>query len=125
MGFTSLFSALEHLWFMYYHHPVGILFTKLFLKVDINGGRTNSNFFVCVPLLIFLVLFFIIIVFYPNSHNNSVDKIKKSSKVFLEQGKRSNDCCFFEENDSFQLDCTVRNPCFNGTREIKQRKMKG
>ena len=123
MGFTSSLSALGHLWVMYYHHPVAILFTKKFLKMDVNWGRTNSNFFVYVPLLIFLLIFFIIIVFYLNSHNTSVDKIKKSSKVFLEQGKNSNDCCFFEENESFQLDCTVRNPCVNGTFEIKQRKI--
>ena len=55
------------------------------------------------------------ILFYPNSQKNSVDKIKKSSTVLLEQGKKSNDCCFFEENESFQLDCMVRNPCVNGT----------
>ena len=90
--------------------------------MDVNWGRTNSNLFVYVPLLIFLVLFFIIILFYPNSHNNSVDKVKKTSKVFLEQGKKSNDCCFFQENESFQLDCTVKNPRVNGACEIKQRK---
>ena len=91
--------------------------------MNVDWGRTNSNFFVYVPILIFLVLLFIINLFYPKSHNNSVDKIKKSSNLLLEQGKKSNDCCFYEENQSFQLDCTVRNPCVNGTCEIKQRKI--
>ena len=94
--------------------------------MDVNWGRTNSNFFVYVPLLIFLVLFFRKnILFYPNSHNNSVDKIKKTSKLLKVRAsiKKSNDCCFFEENESFQLDCTVKKPCDNGTCEIKQRKI--
>ena len=90
--------------------------------MDVNWGRTNSIFFAYVPLLIFLVLFYNYF-FHPNSHKNSVDKIKKSSKVLLEQGKKSKDCFFFEENESFQLDCSVRNPYVNGTCDLKQRKI--
>ena len=108
--FTSSLSALRRLWVIYYRHQVVTLFTEYFLKMDVEWGRTDSGFFVYVPLLIFLVYFYNYFS-SANSHNSSVDKIKKSSKVLLEQGKSSNDYCFFEENESFQLDRTVRSSC--------------
>ena len=76
---------------------------QIIIKMDVNWGRTNSNFFVYVPLLIFLVLLFIIILFYPKSHYNSVDKIKKSSNLLLEQSKKSNDCWFLKRMSLFSL----------------------
>ena len=33
---------------------------------------------------------------------------------------KSKDCCFSQQKESFQLDCSVRNPCTNGACEIKK-----
>ena len=63
-------------------------------------------------MLIFLGLFIIIVLFYPSTQDEAADKITKSK-----------DCCFSQQNESCQLDCSVRNPCTNGACEIKKRKL--
>ena len=80
--------------------------------MDVNWGRLTSNIYIYIPLLIFLGLFIIIVLFHPSTQNETVDKITKSK-----------DCCFSQQNESFQLDCSVRNPCTNGACEIKKRKL--
>ena len=92
------------------------------LKWTLAGGELIQTFLFTFLSYIFCY-FFHNYLFLRISHNNSVDIIKKSSKVLLEQGKKSSDCCLFEENESSQLDFTVRNPCVNGTCKIKQRKI--
>ena len=80
--------------------------------MDVSWGRLTSNIYIYIPLLIFLVLFIIIVLFYPNTREEMVDKITKSK-----------DCCFSHQNESFQLDSSVRNLCTNVAREIKKRKL--
>ena len=50
----------------------------------------------------------IIVLFYPSIQEETVDKITKTK-----------DCCFSQQNENFQLDCSVRNPYTNGACEIK------
>ena len=72
----------------------------------------TSNLYVYIPFLIFLGLFIILVLFYPSSHKQTVDKITKSK-----------DCCFTQQNETFQLDCSVRNPCTaNTTCELRKKK---
>ena len=81
--------------------------------MDVNWGRLTSNIYIYTPLLFFLGLFKIIVLFYPSAQEEMVDKITKSK-----------DCCFSQnQSESFQLDCSVRNPCTNGACEIKKRKL--
>ena len=63
-------------------------------------------------MLIFLGLFLIIVLFHPSTQDETVDKITKSK-----------DCCFSQQNESFQLDCSVRSPCTNGACEIKKKNL--
>ena len=80
--------------------------------MDVNWGRLTSKIYIYIPLLIFLGLFIIIVLFHPSTQNETIDKITQSK-----------DCCFSQQNESFQLDCSVRNPCTNGACEIKKRKL--
>ena len=123
MGFTSLLSVLEHFWVIYYRHTVAIFFPTKFLKMDVNWGRTKTNLFSLGSSPNFSGTFLSLIFSTPAPITKLLTKFfKKSNNVFLEQAKKSYDCCFFEENGSFQLDCTVIIPFVNGTCKIKQAK---
>ena len=55
--------------------------------------------------------FIIVIIFHPDVTSNSEDRVSKSKEDLIRTITQSKDCCFFEKNESFQLDCNVRNPC--------------
>ena len=76
--------------------------------MDENWGRPTPNLYVYLICAVFLGLLIIIIIFHPDVTGNSEDRVSK-------------DCCFIEKNESFQLDCNVRNPCSNGACELKQK----
>ena len=80
--------------------------------MDVNWGRLTSNIYIYIPLLIFLVFFTISVLFYPSTQKATVDKVTKT-----------NDCCFSQQNECFQLLCSVRNPCTNGACEVKTIKL--
>ena len=80
--------------------------------MDVNWGRLTSNIYIYLLLLIFLGLFIIFVLFYPSTQEETVEKNTKSK-----------DCCFAQQNESFQLDCSVMNSCTNGACEIKKRKL--
>ena len=80
--------------------------------MDVYWGRLTSNLYIYIPLLIFLGLFIIIYLFHPSTQDETVDKITKSKG-----------CCFSQQNESFQLDCSVRNPCTNGACEIQKKNL--
>ena len=56
----------------------------------------------------------------PQSTGNSEDRVSKSTGDLIRKIPQSKDCCFIEKNESFQLDCNVRNPCSKGACELKQ-----
>ena len=51
----------------------------------------------------------------------TVKTVSKSTEDLIRTIPQSKDCCFFEKNESFQLDCNVRNPCSKGACELKQK----
>ena len=53
----------------------------------------------------------IIIIFHPGVTCNREDRLSKSTEDLIRTIPLSKDCCFFEKNESIQLDCNVRNPC--------------
>ena len=82
--------------------------------MDENWGRPTPNLYVYLICAVFLGLLIIIIIFHPNVTSNSEHRVSKSTEDLICTIPQSKDCCFFEKNESFQLDCNVRNPCSKG-----------
>ena len=89
--------------------------------MDENWGRPTPNLYVYLICAVFLGLLIIIIIFHPDVTGNSEDRVSKSIGDLIRKILQSKDCCFIEKNESFQLDCNVRNPCSNGACELKQK----
>ena len=89
--------------------------------MDENWGRPTPNLYVYLICAVFLGLLIIIIIFHPDVSNNSEDRVSKSTEDLIRTIPESKDCCFFEKNESLQLDCNVRNPCSKGACELKQK----
>ena len=89
--------------------------------MDENWGRPTPNLYVYLICAVFLGLLIIIIIFHPDVTGNSEDRVSKSTGDLIHKIPQSKDCCFIEKNESFQLDCNVRNPCSNGACELKQK----
>ena len=80
--------------------------------IDVNWVRFTSNIYLYIPLLIFSGLFIIFVLFYPGAKKETVDKFTKCKG-----------CCFSQQNESFEPDCSARNPCTKIFCEIKCRKL--
>ena len=89
--------------------------------MDENWGRPTPNLYVYLICAVFLGLLIIIIIFHPNVKGNSEDRVSESTGDLIRKIPQSKDCCFIEKNESFLLDCNVRNPCSNGACELKQK----
>ena len=89
--------------------------------MDENWGRPTPNLYVYLICAVFLGLLIIIIIFHPDVKGNSEGRVSKSTGDLIRKIPQSKDCCFIEKNESFQLDCNVRNPCSNGACELKQK----
>ena len=59
------------------------------------------------------ILIFITI-FHPNVTSNSEDRVSKSAEDLIRTIPQSKDFCFFVKNESFHLDCNVKNPFSKG-----------
>ena len=84
-------------------------------------GRPTPNLYVYLICAVFLGRLFIIIIFNPYVNSNSEDRVSKSTEDLIHTNPQSKDCCFFEMDDLFQLDCIVRKPCSKGACEWKQK----
>ena len=89
--------------------------------MDENWGRPTPNLYVYLICAVFLGLLIIIIIFRPDVTSNSKDRISKSTEDLKRTIPQSKDCCFFEKNESFQLDCNVRKLCSKGACELKHK----
>ena len=89
--------------------------------MDENWGRPTPNLYVYLICAVFMGLLIIIIIFHPDFTSNSEDRVSKSTVERIRTIPQSKDCCFFEKNEPFQLDCKVRNLCSKGACELKQK----
>ena len=89
--------------------------------MDENWGRPTPNLYIYPICAVFLGLLIIIIIFHPDVTSNSEDRVSKSTEDLIRTIPQSKDCCVFEKNESFQLDCKVRNPCSKGACGLKQK----
>ena len=78
--------------------------------MDENWGRPIPNLYVYLICEVFLGLLIIINIFHPDVTSNREDRVSKSTEDLIRTIPLSKDCCCFENNESFQLDCKVRNP---------------
>ena len=86
-----------------------------------NWGRPTPNLYVYLICAVFLGLLIIIIIFHPDVTSNREDRVSKSTEDLIRTIPLTKDCCFFEKNESFQLDCNVRSPCSKGGCKLKQK----
>ena len=89
--------------------------------MDENWDRPTPNLYVYLICAVFLGLLIIIIIFHPDVTSNSEESVSKSTGDHIRKTPQSKDCCFFEKNKSFQLDCNVRNLCSKLACELKQK----
>ena len=89
--------------------------------MDEKWGRPTPNLYVFLICAVFLGLLIIIIIFHLDVTSNSEDRVSKSTEDLILTIPQSKDFCFFEKNESFQLDCNVRNPCSKGACKLKQK----
>ena len=79
--------------------------------MDENWSRPKPNLYVYLIRAVSLEHLIIIVIFQPGVTSNSEDRVSKSTEDLIRLIPQSKDCCFFEKNESFQIDCNVRNPC--------------
>ena len=89
--------------------------------MDGNWGSPTPNLCVHLICAVFLGLLIIIIIFHSDVTSNTEDRVRKSTDDLIRTIPQSKDCCFFEKNKSFQLDCNEKNPCSKRACQLKQK----